>query len=326
MFNNNFYCYLSLLVQQLQPSDLSGYYKISLTNGDNKKQHLAHRLVAEYFVENQDPDNFKIVDHIDGNKLNNHFSNLRWTTSSENTKNWQSQRTNHNKIEQYDLDGNLIKTWDSSASIAKELNFNSGSLRACIHDKLKYKGSFWKYVKEDRKHQCKLDVDLNDYVCIGTIKGLDFSRYSISKDGSSIIHKITEKEITFNITEYGYKVVNLSYNQKSRKTLYVHKIINQVLKNGDYNDTIDHVDGDTQNNSLDNLEVVTQKENMIRACGKSVRQIKIDTGETIEIFRTIREACVKLNRKCSGSIVRVCNGTSKSSCGSKWEWNDQYNI
>ena len=35
-----------------------------------------HRLVATYFVVNTDPLNNIIVNHIDNNPLNNHFSNL----------------------------------------------------------------------------------------------------------------------------------------------------------------------------------------------------------------------------------------------------------
>lgn len=41
-----------------------------------------HRLVASYFVEKIDSKQH--VDHIDCNKLNNHYSNLRWCTHAEN--------------------------------------------------------------------------------------------------------------------------------------------------------------------------------------------------------------------------------------------------
>ena len=59
-----------------------GYYYCNIsTNGKVTKVKI-HKLVAKYFIEN--PECKDTVNHIDGNKLNNIYSNLEWMTRREN--------------------------------------------------------------------------------------------------------------------------------------------------------------------------------------------------------------------------------------------------
>lgn len=62
-----------------------GYKSVKLYNSDTPKGRycLVHRLVMSTY---NPIDGFMDVNHIDGNKSNNHLSNLEWVTKSDNTR------------------------------------------------------------------------------------------------------------------------------------------------------------------------------------------------------------------------------------------------
>lgn len=60
----------------------NGYKYYRLSKDNNKTMFYAHRLVAEHFLDN--PNNLPLVNHKDGNKLNNNIDNLEWASYSEN--------------------------------------------------------------------------------------------------------------------------------------------------------------------------------------------------------------------------------------------------
>lgn len=67
-----------------KPQVNSGYYHIYVDYRGERIDKAIHRLVASAFIPN--PDNLPEVNHIDGNKLNNKYTNLEWCTRSENRR------------------------------------------------------------------------------------------------------------------------------------------------------------------------------------------------------------------------------------------------
>jgi hypothetical protein len=51
-----------------------------------RKRVRIHRMVAKLFVHNPNPLEYTVVNHIDGDKINNHYTNLEWVTVTENNK------------------------------------------------------------------------------------------------------------------------------------------------------------------------------------------------------------------------------------------------
>lgn len=62
----------------------NGYLKITLYKNGKCKTFSIHRLVALAHLNN--PNNYPVINHKDGNKLNNNISNLEWCTVSQNIK------------------------------------------------------------------------------------------------------------------------------------------------------------------------------------------------------------------------------------------------
>ena len=141
-----------------------GYHKVLLCKDGRQKQYSVHRLVMNAFVPN--PNNYPVVNHKDENKLNNNVDNLEWCTVAYNntygnalekarktrktSEKWKARNTSYKKpIEQCDLQGNLIKRWDSSIDAEKGLGLWSSHIRNCCRGEGKTCGGYiWRYANK----------------------------------------------------------------------------------------------------------------------------------------------------------------------------------
>lgn len=80
----------------LSPDTSSGYARYILCYNKQKKRVNAHTMVGLHFIPN--PKKLPILNHKDGNILNNNISNLEWISYSDNVKN--ENRHKHEKIQQ----------------------------------------------------------------------------------------------------------------------------------------------------------------------------------------------------------------------------------
>lgn len=123
----------------------SGYIYVRV----NIKKYALHRLVAVTFIENIE--NKPLVNHIDGNKLNNTLINLEWSTFHENIVH--AHKTGLLKcftrpIVQYDLEMNKINEFKSIVEASKKLNINIGGIKAVLYKKQNTtKGFIFKYLE-----------------------------------------------------------------------------------------------------------------------------------------------------------------------------------
>ena len=127
-----------------------GYYSVLLSKNGRTKHFLVHDLVYNAFSEIKKKDNF-IIDHIDGNKLNNNFSSLRCISKSESTKSaFYEQKLSKNckPVIAY-KDGVKIGEYPSIAKAAECLQLDGSSIsKVCKNQRKTTYGYTFEYLEK----------------------------------------------------------------------------------------------------------------------------------------------------------------------------------
>jgi hypothetical protein len=127
----------------------------------------------------------------------------------------------------------------------------------------------------------------------------------------------------------GYKCINILNGQK---TISVSRIVAQTfISNPHKYNIVNHIDGNKTNNNVNNLEWITQKQNihhalennLIKVPTRSVIQYSID-GKFINEFISIKEAA-KNTGFTETSINKNCSGSNQTAHGYVWKYKDKTN-
>ena len=141
-----------------QDTNKKGYQQVQLYKDRKPKTFRVHRLVANAFIPN--PNNLPQVNHKDEVKANNHVSNLEWCTVEYNinygTRNEKVSKLmygklgkdcpNSKQVIQLTLSGEVVRKWDSTMDIQRELGYNQGNISKCCKGKRKTSNGYkWCY-------------------------------------------------------------------------------------------------------------------------------------------------------------------------------------
>lgn len=124
------------------------YLNVKLYKNSKLKTYMVHRMVAEYFIPNILDK--REVNHKDGNKHNNHISNLEWVSHKENAIHaFENGLTNTKHMDKEIIqlkDGVVINTFKSISEGERQTNIKVCNISSCCHGRQKTAGGYeWRF-------------------------------------------------------------------------------------------------------------------------------------------------------------------------------------
>ena len=169
----------------------NGYKVYYFSFNGIKKELYAHRMVAETYIPNDDPEK-NCVNHIDGDKLNNNVNNLEWVTKAENNRHAVITKLNNkNKMVYcFDKNKNFVCAYESLNSAAKLTGFAVNSIADCAISTKKTlcHGFYWSYENDNTFEIIPVDKRHTKPVGRYDLKGNLLESYSSVTEASDLTH------------------------------------------------------------------------------------------------------------------------------------------
>ena len=109
----------------------NGYQRVSAAHGSTRR---VHRMVAETWIDNPNPNYHTQVNHINGNKDDNRVENLEWVTPSENMRHaWRTGLTEGRRTPIRIVETGEI--FESLSECARRIGGSAGNISECLSGK-----------------------------------------------------------------------------------------------------------------------------------------------------------------------------------------------
>lgn len=216
-----------------------GYFSVALSVNGRVKRHYNHKLVASHFLDFVS-DGY-VVNHKDGNKLNNCFLNLEYISRSDNGVHW--AKKNH---------------WSKKdgAEIPKGIKSSGFCSRGHQFHTTK---SGKVYCKECRRLKKVIGNFVPPSNC--NWKKINGYNYLISDTGLVWSNK-TERVLKAGNDKQGYEYVILRQNGVSKRMSIHRLVVSTFVSEISFGFVVDHINSIKTDNRLENLRILSRQNNI----------------------------------------------------------------